>query len=278
VVTETPGFPSAAGRSRLARAITLLLVAAALLAAAPLARASRAAGLSIVVNFSATGVVSVTLPDGTPVGTTSGAPTVIPAGFYTLTLNGPGECINLPLFELRGPGVNINDDMLGGEVDTHALYATFLPNSTYTWHLDRSQSTVYTFRASADVVGTAPSSSSGAPTAPAGTSVKPTSEDIVGSAIAPFRGRLTGAVSAAGRLTLAYKGKSVSRLKAGRYTIAVDDRSSTSGFMLERLRHAPLKVTGPTFVGRRSTSVQLTAGRWLVLPRTGLTAYAIVVS
>src|SRR5262249_56880281 len=88
------------------------------------------------------------------VGQPAGAPTPIPAGYYTLLFYGPGDCINLPLFELRGPGVNINDDMLGGETDVHTLYATFTPNATYTWHSDRNEATVYTFRASSDIVGT----------------------------------------------------------------------------------------------------------------------------
>src|SRR6185369_11301859 len=119
-------------------------------------------------------------PDGTPVGTTSGAPTVIPAGFYTLTLNGPGECINLPLFELKGPGVNIQDDMLGGETDTHALYANFLPNSIYTWHIDRNQALLYSFRATSDSVGGATPTTSGSSTSTK--TPKPTSQDITGSA------------------------------------------------------------------------------------------------
>jgi hypothetical protein len=248
---------------------------AGLLTLAPAAQGRTAASLALTVTFTATGSVSVTLPDGTPVGSTSGAPTVVPAGFYTVVLNGPGECINLPLFELKGPGVDIQDDMLGGETDTHTLYATFLPNSTYTWHIDRNQAVVYTFKASTVVVGT-PSSSSSSPTS-SGAHPKPTSQDLAGSAILPFRGTLTGAVSAAGTLTFAYKGKSVTSLKAGRYTIAVTDRSSTNGFLLEKINHAAVSVTGMAFVGRHSVSVNLTAGKWLVLPRLGKTTYSIVV-
>src|SRR5262249_53853499 len=105
-------------------------LAAVLVALAPTAHASRVANLSLRVTFTPAGKITVTLPDGTPVGTTAGAPTTIPAGYYTLLFYGPGECINLPLFELRGPGVNINDDMLGGETDVHTLYATFAPNAT----------------------------------------------------------------------------------------------------------------------------------------------------
>ena len=148
--------PSATG-TRHARRVLRALVAGAvatLLLFPAAGHARPAADLSLTVNFSASGTVTVTLPDGTPVGSTGGAATVIPAGFYTLNLFGPGECINLPLFELAGPGVNIQDDMLGGEVERNALYATFLPNTTYTWHTDRNALVVHSFRTSSDVAGT----------------------------------------------------------------------------------------------------------------------------
>jgi hypothetical protein len=250
---------------------------AGLLILAPAAQSERAVTPSLVVTFTASGTVSVALPTGTPVGSTSGAPTVIPAGYYTLVLNGPGECINLPLFELKGPGVDIQDDMLGGETDTHDLYANFLPNSTYTWHIDRNQSVVYTFKASTDSVGGAVPTSSGSSSTSSGKTPTPTSQDITGSAVLPFRGTLTGGVSAAGTLTLGYKGRSVTSLKAGKYTIAVTDKSSSSGFMLKKLNHAVTSVTGVAFVGKHSASVQLTAGRWLFIPRVGKTAYSIAV-
>ena len=257
------------------RASAAVVLAAGLLALAPAASGRPAANLSLIVNFTPAGAVTVTLPDGTPVGTTSGAPTVIPAGFYTLVLNGPGDCINLPLFELRGPGVNINDDMLGGEVEVHNLYATFLPNTTYTWHLDRNEAIVYTFRTSAVVSGTAPgTSTTGSQT---GSNPTPTSQDIVGSAVAPFRGTLTAGVTAGGMLTLAYKGKSITTLKAGRYTVAVTDRSSSESFMLQKANREPVSLTGAAFIGKRSASVTLTAGKWLVMPHAGKTAYSIVV-
>src|SRR5262249_30268612 len=159
----------------------------------------------------------------------------------------PGECINLPLFELQGPGVNIADDMLGGEVEKNTLYATFLPSTTYSWHIDRNAAVVHTFRTSADVLGTAPATPSTTPPTSSGPVAK--SQDIVGSGILPFRGKLTGAVSAAGRLTLAFKGKSASKLKPGRYTVAVVDSSSTSGFMLQKAAKQPMAVTGTAFVG-----------------------------
>jgi len=251
---------------------------AGFLVLAPVAQGRHTATPTLRVTFTAAGSITLTLPDGTPVGTTGGAPTTIPAGYYTLLFFGPGECINLPLFELRGPGVNINDDMLGGETDVHTLYATLLPNSTYTWHSDRNEALVFTFRASSEVVAGTQPTGSGSSTSSTGSHVMAASQDIVGSAILPFRGTLTGAVSAGGRLTVAFKGKSVSSLKAGRYKVAVSDRSSTNGFVLQKLQHRAVSVTAPTFVGTHSVSITLTAGRWLVMPRLGKATYSIVVS
>src|SRR5262245_57700505 len=126
------------------RVVAAGVAGAALLTFGPAAFGARTANLGFNVTFSANGNVSVTLPDGTVLGSTGGAPTVIPAGFYTVSLFGPGECINLPLWTLKGPGVNLEDDMRGGEVERNQLSATFLPNSTYTWHLDRSAAVVHT--------------------------------------------------------------------------------------------------------------------------------------
>ena len=255
------------------RALCAAALAAAVLTLASAAHARRAATPSLVVTFTPAGAVTVTLPDGTPVGSTSGTPTTIPAGYYTLLLNGPGDCINLPLFELRGPGVNINDDMLGGETDTHTLYAQFQPSSTYTWHLDRSENVVYTFRTAATTVGSpvpVPTS-----TTPAGTHPKPTSQDVTGSAVMPFRGTLVVALSSGGRLSLAYRNKPITVLKPGRYAIAAVDRSTARGVAVQKLAHSAIGVTGTAFVGKRTATVALTTGKWFVVPRPSKAAASI---
>jgi len=247
------------------------LFAAGLLTFAP---AVQARELTLNVTFSASGSLTVTLPDGTPVGTASGSPTVIPAGYYAVVLSGPGGCAYLPLFDLRGPGVSILSDMVGGEVDTYVYDEYFMPSSTYTWRNDRNPGVAYSFVTSNAIGGTAPAPATHGIT---GKSTTVSSQDLVGSASAPFRGTLTGVVSAGGRLTIAYKGKSADRLKAGRYTINITDRSSSSGFLLAKSKRIR-EITGSTFVGKRSTPVTLTAGRWLAMPAAGKTPYTIVVS
>ena len=292
--TRRSGLPmidaSSAGRAwgagtwRLHSSALFFVVSSALLAGilmlAPTAQGRGEVSLSLDVTFSLDGTISVTLPDGTSVGSTSGPPTVIPAGYYTLRLSGPGACTELPYFELKGPGENILDNMDLGEMQATDI-AVFQPSSTYTWRSDAIPGVVYTFTTSAEVEGTRPALvSSGSRILPGPRSTV-SSHDVVGSAILPFRGTLVGGVSTAGRLTFAYKGKSITTLKAGRYTIAVNDKSATSGFMLEKAntRHVAVSVTGTAFVGTRSASVDLSAGKWVFVPSLhGKQTRSIVVS
>ena len=265
------------GLSRVAALVSFGIVVLGALLFASAAASRGATGPALDVTFSAEGTISLTLPNGTPVGTTSGAPTVIPAGYYTLLLVGPGGCSELPYFELHGPGENILNDMDLGEVKaTDTAY--FLPNTTNTWRDNGIPDVVYTFTTSSTIIGTPPApvstrSSRPAPRAHSTTS----SEDVVGSSVAPFRGRLSAVVTASGRLSVAFHGKSVSRLRAGRYTISVTDRSSTNGFGLKTSRRKTVQITGGTFLGKRSMSVVLTAGKWLFVRRLGTTAYSILV-
>ena len=65
-------------------------------------------------------------------------------------------------------------------------------------------------------------------------------------------GTLTGAVTAGGRLSISYQGKSVVKLKAGRYTISVVDKSATSGFLVQKLRRARFHLARELFPAMRS--------------------------
>ena len=227
------------------------------------------------MTFSADNTIAVTLADGTPVGTAKGAPTVIPAGYYTLLLSGPLTSDGLPYFHLTGPGEDILQNMNEGGILNLTVDAYFAPNSTYTWTNDSLSGVVYTFTTSAVVVGAPPA----LPTSPAkGAPIE--IQDYVGSGIAPLRGTLAASVTAAGKLTIAFKGKAVTALKAGRYRVDVVDRSAKNGLMLEKTtQHSALSLTGVAFVGKHTASIDLTAGRWIFAPRlSAAKTYSIVVS
>jgi hypothetical protein len=241
------------------------------------------APLALDVNYNYNGDISVILPDGSPVGVTTGQPTVIPAGYYIVTLTQPG-CVDTPAFILQGPGVNIQDDLQSGEEVSDGDAADFQPNATYTWRNGSTNPPVnYTFVTSGQVVGTPPGPTPVTPVE-TGSNKSESNSDPLGAAGAGsagkalLRGTLAGTVTAAGRLTLLRGGKPVTRLTAGRYTLTVSDRSTTDGFMLGNTSHHELSLTGAAFVGKRSASVDLTAGRWFLdaLPAGPKTYFTVV--
>ena len=255
-------------------------LAAGVLAFAPAAESRSSAILTLEVDFSYTGDITVMLPNGTPVGTKTGSPTVIPAGYYTVELTQPG-CVDVPAFILQGPGVNILDDLQSGEVVTDAVEADFQPNTTYTWRNGTENPPVYfTFATSGTVLGTPP------PVTPAAngpvSSNKEANGSIVGSGLvkssASLLGTLAGGVSATGSPHLSYKGKAVSSLFAGRYKITVADTSKTSGFMLESSSHRVVSLTNQAFVGTHAATVTLTAGKWFFVagPAGAKTSFVVV--
>ncbi len=257
-------------------AVVYVLCSAAL-GIVPSALGGRSVDLSLYVSFFPTGVISLATPDGSAIGTVSGPPTVIPAGYYTLVFSGPGGCIALPNFHLSGPGVHLISNMTEAQGQKNPSGVVLEPSSTYTWFDDAIPAVVHTFTTSAQVEGSPPSPgvSGGATSIAGGTPV--TSQDIVGSAIAPSRGTLSVALTATGKVRVVYHGKIVATLKAGKYKLAVTDRSSKSGLVLEKLPHTTRVVTAPAFTGKHSATVTLTAGKWLFSNGAAKTARTLVV-
>jgi hypothetical protein len=255
-----------------------IVVAAALSSAPALAAASgatAATALTLDVTFSANNTIAVTLPDGTSVGTASGAPNAIPAGYYTVVITGPmGLPSGLPYFHLSGPAVDLLSNLNEGGLETDTEHVTLQPSSLYTWTDDALPGIAYRFTTTADVQGAAPGSAispkSGKPAA---------SQDIVGSDVVPTRGTLTIVVTAAGRLSVSFKGKRVGSLEAGSYRISVTDRSTSSGLVLVEKGHAAKQVTGTRYVGTRSLLFTFAKVGWLLSSRqAGSSGYAIVVN
>jgi hypothetical protein len=258
------------------------IVAAAFVATAPSAFAAQAtsthvsrgtAELTMNVIFDYQGNINVALPDGTPVGARSGTPPVIPAGYYSVILTGPGSCTLVPYFLLSGPGVAVSDNMAQGEEDFTEYVVDFLPNSTYTWKNGDNPSVVYTFRTSGDVVGTkAPPVVWKGPV-----TSKSSNKDIVGSGLLPTRGSLTAAIDGSGKLTLQYKGKKVASIPSGRYKVAITDGSATGGLWVQPGKRKAVVLTTAAFVGKKAVTLNLTAGTWKLATAPGRAAGTIVV-
>jgi hypothetical protein len=233
--------------------------------------------LTLNVSFSYTSTATVLLDDGTTVGSTSGSPTVIPAGFYSINFVQPG-CTPVPVFTLNGPSVHIEEDLEGGELTTDSTDADFQPSSTYTWKVDSSPGVVHTFVTSSSVVGTPPPPAGaiiGSIDPYTGKKATASNSSVVGSSVS--LGTVQGAVSAAGKLTLTMGGKRLGPLAAGLYTFAVVDQSKRSGVTLVTPRKVMVTITAPAFVGKRTVSLRLTSGRWLVKNGAGKTTGTIVV-
>jgi hypothetical protein len=241
---------------RRVRHVVLVSAAAAGLC---LSQGAQGAGpLALNVTFFANDTIAVTLADGTPVGTTSGSPTVIPAGFYTVQISGPMGLPNgLPYFQLTGPGVDLLSNLNEGGVDSARDQVTFATSSTYSWTDDAIPGVVHTFVTSSDVGGAAPATAvspkKGTPTQ---------DQDIVGSAVVPTRATLTATVSASGRPSILLAGAPAGNLLAGTYRIAITDRSPRAGLVVAVSGSPGRKLSGVRFVGKRSVSVRLTPGRW----------------
>ena len=106
------------------------------------------------------------------------------------------------------------------------------------------------------------------------------SQDIVGSAAkaVAFRGTLNATVTAAGTLSLSFRGKAVNKLVTGRYTVKVVDQSKKLGFVLQRIKHAATPLTTAAFVGSHAEIVTLKPGQWLYFGGSGKTSYFFVSS
>ncbi len=261
---------------RLSGALALI---GALLAISPAAQARSEANPVLTVTFTISGQISFTAPDGTPLGTSSGTPTQIPAGYYTVQMNGPGGCSNIPYFDMNGPGVNVAENLLEGELASWQFNTYLAPNSTYTWHnVDAVPPTTFTFTTSSTIVGSQPAQAGPKGLSAANHGTAQSVNIFASTPTTPLRGKLTGAVSAGGKLSLSFNGKSVAKLKAGKYTIAVTDKSTSSGFMLVN-KGKVLSVTGGSFVGTKKLSVRLTTGKWLFAPSLGgKQSYSILVT
>jgi hypothetical protein len=267
------------------RASTALLAVSAfallLSAAAPAATKLAADYPTLLVSFKATNTVTVTLADGTPVGTTSGAPTSVAPGTYNISIDDAAFVADIQ-WHLSGPGVNLVTNMSYGEEPSETWVETFLPSSTYTWRDDNRPGTVFTFTTAATAPVGTPNSGQAAglsSTTPqsSGKNGKAASTDVVGSGVAVKRGTLVGTVTAGGRLTLTLKGKTVGSLEAGLYTFAISDESKKAGFSVQQIKKDATQITTAAFTGKKTKTITLRAGQWFAYPTfVGKKLYFIV--
>ena len=150
-----------------------------------------------------------------------------PQGFAEPDLSGVADpnvaCGGALSFRLTGPGVVLHTTLDGGDAASDQLQATFQAG-TYVAQEDRRPTVArLVFTVSSAAASTGGGSSGGGSTT---TTPRPTTVPKSTSKTAAVRGTLSGGVSTVGKLTLTFKGKTVSSLKSGRYKITVLDETS----------------------------------------------------
>ncbi len=85
-------------------------------------------------------------------------------------------------------------------------------------------------------------------------------------------------MNTAGKLTLTFKGKPVSSLKAGRYNVTVLDETAKKGFTIQRRGTKSTTVTGKTFLGRHVVTLNFKVGQWFYYSPPGKKSFFIVVA
>jgi hypothetical protein len=240
-------------------------------------RAAATPPLTLSVNVN--GALEVVLGNGTRIRTSAAPGAVIPPGPYMAIVS--SDLLDSKdvyhMFHLSGPGVSLSSELLPCENPAPINTVMLQPSSTYTYddlrhpELTHDVFTTSATGSSTDTNGGA----SGPSTANATGSVSNTS--VIGSAIksASLRGTLVGTVNSVGVLSLRHDGKNVSSLKAGRYKIAVDDTTSKGGFTIAKQTRAVV-LTGPSFVGKHTVTVNLSAGQWMFYSSTGTKHHFVV--
>jgi hypothetical protein len=215
---------------------------------------------------------TMTIDGGITVDNSAAPGVTIPPGPYQVAIRTPlpdapfdtTACIG-PAFSLTGAGVNDVPNLAAVNYMGTTQNVTLLPSSTYV-AVDANHPPLQKFVTTA-ATG---SSSSLLPPIPAdtssGTSTQP---DVVGSGVAPLRGSLHASVTQAGVATLDASAKPVATLKAGRYSFLVIDGSPKHGFFVQKHDERAIPLAGARFIGKKTVTMNLTAGTWTFFSRNG---------
>jgi len=249
---------------RIARGSLFAAALASLCFCASGSAASRANGLTINV-FYTSNSLQATLSNGTVL--SSG--TVVPPGPYSVVVYDAGDDPN-PQFMMNGPGASVSSDLnpsgMGLEIPTtfgpfvlqpSSSYAIFDANMEGGPHIAFSTSATGS-SASSGPGGTSPlggssSTSNGSP-APSGSSS--------GSHGAKPLGTVALSVGPNGKAILAFGGKPVKTLSAGKYSLIVGDSSRKAALLIGHGTVHPSTLSSAAAVGTSLRTLNLTAGRW----------------
>ena len=216
--------------------------------------------------------IGLQFDDGSDVGNQARNAPVIPPGTYTIRAVDDSGAHN---FHLTGPGVDVGTTI--GGLATPTWTVTFQPGSHYRFQCDDHPDFMY---GEFNTSGTGSGSTTGGSTSGGSTSGGSTSGGSssssgsgtvsnTGTKPTAVLGTLIGRVNPAGKLVLAYGGIPVTKVKAGRYKITVADKAPARSFVVRKSGGAATTVSGVGFVGTRSVTVNLSAGKWTFYTSAG---------
>ena len=215
--------------------------------------------------------IALQFDDGSDVGNQARNAPVIPPGTYTIRAVDDSGAHN---FRLQGPGVDVGTTI--GGLQTPTWTVTFQQGAHYRLQCDDHPDFMYgEFNTSGTGTGsTSGGSSSGGSTSGGSTSGGSSSSgggttSNTGTKPAAVLGTLIGRVNPAGKLVLTYGGIPVTKVKAGRYKITVADKAPTRSFVVGKAGGARTTVSGVAFVGTRSATLNLSAGKWTFYTSAG---------
>ena len=169
-------------------------------------------------------------------------------------------CKGFVQFRLTGPGVSVYTTLDYGDSTSELYPATFQPGTTYTIQDDNNiagtrRSITVATSGSAALVPSTPS-----------------------NARSNLRGTLHGVVARDGKLSLRRNGKAVTSLKAGRYTVSVDDQSTRRDFRIRTPHGKVQTITSAGYVGWQEVTVTFEAGRCSFFTLGGTKTVFVVVA
>ena len=222
--------------------------------------------------------IGLTFDDGSSVGSQDRVTPTIPAGTYVVRVVDDANEHN---FHLVGPGVEQATGI--GESQSPTWTVTFQAGGTYRFVCDTHADFMFgLFQATAGAGGSSGSSSGGSSSggsssggsssggsSSAGSSSSGGSSTSSSISTAALRGTLAATVNSNGALRFALNGKTVSRLKSGRYKIVVVDKTPTRSFVVQQSKGTPITVSGVAYVGTRTTIVNFKTGQWTFFTSAG---------
>jgi hypothetical protein len=221
--------------------------------------------------------IGLQFDDGSDVGNQARNAPVIPPGTYTIRAVDDAGAHN---FHLTGPGVDIGTGI--GAMGTPTWTVTFASGAHYRFQCDDHPDFMYgEFNTSGTGGATGGSSSGGSSSggstsggsssggSTSGGSSSSGAGSVSNSGSTAVAGTLAGRVNPAGKLVLTYRGVPVTKVKAGRYKITVADKAPTRSFVVAKTGGAKTTVSGVAFVGTKTVTLNLSAGKWTFYTSAG---------